>query len=211
MRHRSDDHDQETRPRRRLRVTIGAAVVLLVAAFVVAVLVSVAAAGGGGSATVAAAGKGRSSATPAAASGSPGASSLFVHVAGAVRAPGLVELQAGARVVDAVAAAGGLAEAADADGINLARPVQDGEQLRVPHAGEAAPPAAAGAPSDSVIDLNAATQDQLEELPRIGPALAQRILEWRTANGGFASVDDLMQVTGIGQKVFDGLKDRVRV
>jgi competence protein ComEA len=121
-------------------------------------------------------------------------------------------------VVDAVEAAGGFAESADPGGVNLARPVQDGEQLRVPVLGEAAPangsvseaaPGSAGA--GGLVDLNRATAAQLETLPRIGPALAQRIIEWREANGRFAAVTDLRNVTGVGDKIFDGLKDRVRV
>ncbi|WP_348787768.1 helix-hairpin-helix domain-containing protein [Leifsonia sp. NPDC080035] len=215
MRHRDDEQDQ--RPRHRLRVTVGAAVVLLVAAFAIAVVSS--ALGSGGSAPVASYAAASRAPTPsAAASASPGAVTLFVHVAGAVRTPGLVELRPGARVVDAVTAAGGFAEDADHDGVNLARPVQDGEQLRVPRVGEAVTAApgdgsspAGSPPARGLVDLNAATQEQLEDLPRIGPALAQRILEWREANGRFAAVEDLMQVSGIGQKVFDGLKDRVRV
>lgn len=223
MRHRDDEQDPP--PRQRLRVTIGAAVALLIAAFVAAVLVAAASSGGGsasasGERSGGAAGPRPSAPAAGSGSGAPGgsatpAASLFVHVSGAVRTPGLVTLEPGARVVDAVTAAGGLADDADPDGVNLARLVQDGEQLRVPRVGEVPPPAppdpAGPAGQAGAVDLNSATQDQLEQLPRIGPALAQRILEWRAANGRFAAVDDLLQVTGIGQKVFDGLKDRVRV
>lgn len=162
--------------------------------------------------------------TPTAtASGSPpatpgGESQLYVHVSGAVVSPGLVTLPPGSRVVDAIGAAGGLAEGADAAGVNLARLVQDGEQLRVPAVGEAPAPsedlsggASVGGAEGVPIDLNTATAAQLETLPRIGPALAQRILDWRAANGRFAAVTDLMEVAGIGQKVFEGLESRVRV
>jgi competence protein ComEA len=145
---------------------------------------------------------------------------VLVHVLGAVKRPGLVSLSTGARVVDAVAAAGGLTDDAEVSGINLARVVADGEQLVVPRVGEVvAPPtggAGGGSPgasgaSGAVVNLNTATQAELETLPRIGPALAGRILDYRTANGRFAAVTDLMKVTGIGQKVFDGLKDRIAV
>lgn len=141
-----------------------------------------------------------------------------MHVLGAVANPGLVTLAAGGRVLDAVAAAGGLTEDADLSTVNLARPVTDGEQLAVPRAGEPLPPppaagsgAAASGSSASTVNLNTATQSDLETLPRIGPALASRILDWRTANGRFTSPADLLAITGIGQKLFDGLKDRVTV
>ena len=199
---------------------MGAAVVLLIGAFVVAVLIS------------ATASQGRSvplasptptdllaSASSAAASppSGPPSADLYVHVSGAVRTPGLVTLRPGARVVDAVAAAGGLADDADPAGVNLARLLHDGEQFRVPKLGE--PPAPAPGvggsgmadASGGAVNLNTATQAELETLPRIGPALAQRILDWRAANGRFDAATDLLEVTGIGQKVFDGLKDRVVV
>jgi competence protein ComEA len=117
-----------------------------------------------------------------------------------------------------VGAAGGFTAAADPDGLNLARVLGDGEQLVVPQPGEAppaaaapAPTASAGAPAGAPIDLNTATPEQLETLPRVGPAMAQRIIDWRTANGRFASVDDLKNVTGIGDKTFAELKDLVVV
>jgi competence protein ComEA len=136
----------------------------------------------------------------------------FVHVLGAVRSPGLYRLTAGARVVDAVAAAGGLAEDADLDALNLARPITDGEQLRVPRIGEppvAAAPGPSGADAPARVDLNTATAEQLDALPRIGPAIAARIVEWREQNGAFASADDLLQVSGIGDATVDGLRDLV--
>ncbi len=131
---------------------------------------------------------------------------MLVHVLGEVVDPGLYELSEGDRVVDAVAAAGGFTEAAEQGGVNLARPLADGEQLVVPAVGQAP---AAGVVSDGRVNLNTADQATLETLPRVGPALAARIIAWRDANGGFASVDDLLNVTGIGQKTFDGLRDLV--
>ena len=133
--------------------------------------------------------------------------SIYVHVLGAVLSPGLYELAEGDRVVDAIAAAGGFAEGADESGLNLARVVTDGEQLVVPLLGEALP---AGEVSGK-INLNTADAAQLEDLPRVGPAMAQRILDWREANGRFTAIEDLMTVSGIGQKTFDGLKDLVTV
>lgn len=146
----------------------------------------------------------------------PVAASVFVHVSGAVAAPGLYVLDEGARVVDAVAAAGGFADGADEQAVNLARPISDGEQLHVPAAGEvpasgtdaAAAPGSAG---DRRVNLNTADIAQLDTLPRIGPAMAQRIIEWRDANGRFTSVEDLLAVPGIGDKMLETLRDLVTV
>lgn len=149
---------------------------------------------------------------------------LFVHVLGAVARPGLYELAAGTRVMDAVAAAGGFSSTADPGGVNLARELSDGEQLYVPVVGEVPPPDAGGgtggasggagspgAASAGPIDLNRATLAELDTLPRIGPSLAQRILDWRDANGGFTSVDELREVSGIGDKTFESLRELVTV
>ncbi|WP_347346253.1 ComEA family DNA-binding protein [Microbacterium sp.] len=141
---------------------------------------------------------------------------LFVHVSGAVAAPGLYRLSQGARIVDVVTAAGGFAEGAARDAVNLARPLTDGEQVYVPLVGEAAPPATAGppgaaAPSNGRVDLNAADGAALDTLPRIGPALAARIVEWRERNGRFTSVDDLLAVPGIGEKMLETLRELVTV
>ncbi len=163
----------------------------------------------------------RSGPPVSAASVSPTASStsgstLVVHVAGAVRRPGLVQLRAGARVADAVAAAGGAARNAELASVNLARPVVDGEQLVVLARGEgpaaAAPPAAGGpASSGAPIDLNSATLEQLDTLPGVGPVLAQRILDWRAEHGRFGSTDELREVSGIGEATFADIKPLVRV
>lgn len=138
---------------------------------------------------------------------------LYLHVSGAVREPGLYVLPPGARVVDAIAAAGGFADDAARDGVNLARTVGDGEQLAVPRQGEAAPatPAAPGESPDGRVDLNTADATLLETLPRIGPALAERIIAWRDDNGGFTSVEDLLAVPGIGDTVLESLRDLVTV
>lgn len=217
--------------RRRTRLGAGAVIVLVLAVTAVTVAVGVVRtlaaptvsvqrsdAGGGGD--EAGSGKG-SDDDDGAASGSAdievSAGTLYVHVAGAVMRPGLYRLAAGARVVDGVAAAGGLAPDADAAAINLARTLDDGEQLLVPRVGEAPPPASgtaaggAGAAAGGKIDLNTADAAALETLPRIGPALAERILQWREDNGRFTSVDDLLSVPGIGDKLLAGLRDLVRV
>jgi len=192
--------------------------VLLIVAAVVGVLVSAAAQQGSSAALPTVAPLPSGSPPPADASGAPEAE-VLVHVTGAVRSPGLVALRPGARVVDAVAAAGGVTEEAEIGAVNLARPVADGEQLAVPKVGDPPPvPGAsagtasgAGSAGGTVVNLNTATQGELESLPRIGPALAQRILDWRQANGRFGAPTDLLKVSGIGQKLFDGLKDRVVV
>lgn len=139
---------------------------------------------------------------------------IFVHVGGAVRTPGLYELPMGARVDDAVRAAGGVLEDADVNGLNLAARVKDGEKVLVPtQSGQGEAPAASGSggAEGGLINLNTATVGDLEQLPGIGPALAQRILDYRERNGGFRSVDDLLEVPGIGAKKFEELREHVTV
>jgi len=138
---------------------------------------------------------------------SPSASPITVQVIGAVRQPGVLTLPAGARVADAVSAAGGLAGGVSTGLLNLARKLTDGEQIAVgidlpaaasPGAGGAGGSAAARPPGK--LDLNAADADQLAALPGVGPALAQRILAWREQHGRFARVDQLREVSGIGER-----------
>jgi competence protein ComEA len=202
----------------RVRVAVGAAIVLFIAAVAAAAMLSFASGGGGDQGVIAASGSGLDGATgieSTDAAADVSTTPLLVHVLGAVARPGLVELSAGARVVDAVAAAGGFTADADPAGVNLARPVVDGEQLVVLAIGQAPPPAAGGASgstgatADGVVHLNTADVAALDTLPRIGPALAQRIIDWREANGPFTSVDQLLEVAGIGDAVFSGLADRV--
>ena len=150
----------------------------------------------------------RSGSVDAVATATPAPSgAIYVHVLGEVLAPGLYELREGDRVVDAIAVAGGFTEGADETQLNLARQVSDGEQIVVPLMGAVVAP---GEQSGKV-NLNTATAEQLETLPRVGPALSQRILDWREQNGRFSSVEDLMSVTGIGAKTFEGLRDLVTV
>ncbi len=148
------------------------------------------------------------------------AGAVYAHVLGEVAKPGLYVLDDGARVAEALAAAGGTLPTADLAAVNLARTVADGEQILVPAAGAAgaAPGAAAGGSgaagggaAGGLVDLNTADVAALDQLPRIGPALAQRIIDWRTANGRFTSVDDLLGVSGIGEKMLAGIRDLVRV
>lgn len=223
----------------RVRIGVGAAVVLLIAALATAVVVSAVGqqaghqvvapadpASGPGSGSGSGSAPGGTESDPAPnASGEASASGalIFVHVLGAVRRPGLFELSTGARVMDAVAAAGGLTETADPAGTNLARRLSDGEQLYLPQLGElpAGPPPASGAGAtgasgsggggSALVNLNTATLADLDTLPRIGPAMAQRILDFRDANGPFAAVEDLRNVTGIGEKTFEALSALVTV
>ena len=202
----------------RVRVAVGAAVVLFIAAVAIAAVLSFAASGGGAQGTIAAATGGVDTAGGERDASDPRAdvssAPILVHVLGAVVRPGLVELAQGARVIDAVAAAGGFTADADPAAVNRARPVVDGEQLAVLAVGQPPPPGSevAGAPgpaADGTVHLNTADLAALDTLPRIGPALAQRIIDWREANGPFTSVDQLLEVAGIGDAVFSGLADRV--
>ena len=147
---------------------------------------------------------------------------LLVHVVGAVAEPGLVTVPDGARVADALQAAGGATGKADLTALNLARSVVDGEQLYVPEPGETVPgtgpPAAGGqiAPGDApgagaAVDINAADALALEALPGVGPSIAQAIVEWREANGPFASVDELEDVPGIGPATLEKIRESARV
>ncbi len=145
---------------------------------------------------------------------------IVVHVAGAVVAPGVYSLDESARVVDAIAAAGGLAADADGGTVNLAAHVHDGERVYVPRVGEQVPVVVAGsgggvavegvAPTGPV-DLNSATADQLDSLPGVGPATAAAIVAYRDAHGPFASVDSLADVRGIGPAKLDALRSLVTV
>jgi competence protein ComEA len=143
---------------------------------------------------------------------------IRVHVAGAVRLPAVYELSPGSIVRDAVEAAGGPSSDADLDHINLALELCDQQQVYVPCQGETdAPPPVAGATqggggqASTLVNVNAATAAEMETLPRIGPAMAQRIIAYREANGPFASIEDIQNVPGIGPATFEGLRDLISV
>lgn len=138
---------------------------------------------------------------------------IFVHLVGEVKNPGIYELDAGARLIDAILAAQGFSDSADQGSVNLARELTDGEQIIIGLVGDA-PASSGGAGSagnsgTGLISLSTADQALLETLPGVGPALAGRIIDYREANGGFRAVADLMNVSGIGDKVYAGLKDLV--
>jgi len=143
---------------------------------------------------------------------------VVVHVAGAVVDPGVHELPAGSRVDDAIAAAGGLTLEADGSRINLAAPVTDGERIYVPKVGEDAPPVAVGSTgggsggsAGGVVNLNHADAAALDALPGIGPATATAIIEHRDRIGRFTSVDQLLDVRGIGEAKLEQLRSLVTV
>lgn len=219
----------------RWRLGLGAAVVVLLVLAVGSVVATAVATGGG-----AGGGAGETAITTASSPGGPfddeagaaatgagagsgTAGSVFVHVHGHVARPGLYEVPAGARVVDVVAAAGGFAEGADEAGVNLARPVVDGEQLRVPGVGEVVDGSGAGGAvgggasgagggaGGGLVDLNRADATALQALPGVGPATSAAIVEWREGSGGFRSVDDLLEVPGIGEKTLESLRPLVTV
>ena len=132
---------------------------------------------------------------------------IYVHVAGSVKSPGIYQLDSGTRVYDAVLAAGGFTSKANQSSVNMARALTDGEQLVV--SSQSVASSIEVAPSSALISLNQASSSQLEELPGVGPALAGRMIDWRTANGGFKAKEDLLNVAGIGDKLFASFKDLV--
>jgi competence protein ComEA len=140
---------------------------------------------------------------------------VVVDVVGEVRRPGLYRLADGSRIADAVARAGGATRKAELAQVNLAAPLADGEQVVVPSRGSPAAPAPAaaaggdGAAPSAPIQLSTATLEQLDSLPGVGPATAQKILDYRTKHGAFSSVDELDAVPGIGPKRLEQLRDLV--
>jgi competence protein ComEA len=147
--------------------------------------------------------------------GAAGGGAVMVHVAGAVREPGVYRMRPTARVDDAVGRAGGATRRADLSQVNLAAKVEDGRQVLVPEkvravAGGTAPAAAPTQPG-APLNLNTATLEQLDELDGIGPATAQSILDYREEHGGFGSVEELGEVPGIGDVRLASLREQVRV
>lgn len=151
---------------------------------------------------------------------SPTPATIIVDVAGWVRRPGVYDFRQGDRVIDAIRMAGGGRPGADLTSINLAALLTDGQQIVVPRKGKLAvggqgagggPGAPGSSGAEPLINVNTATLDQLESLPGIGPALGQRIIDYRQQHGPFRSVDDLLNVSGIGEKRLADLRPKVTV
>lgn len=157
--------------------------------------------------------------TEASAAVIPSAADVVVHVAGAVAEPGVVSLPAGSRVYQAIDLAGGASADADLDRVNLAAPVFDGERIHVPEVGEEIVPVDSSPPLSSTglstvpspIDVNLAEGAELETLRGIGPSLAQAIVTTRVQRGPFRSIDELLEVPGIGEAKLDQIRDQVTV
>ena len=152
---------------------------------------------------------------------SPSAPDVVVYVCGAVRSPGVVRLPSTARVADALQIAGGATSSAELSAVNLAARLTDGQQIIVPRRGEAsaagsvAAPAAGAAGGSTVaaapININTASLEELDGLDGVGPATAQKIIDYRTANGGFKTIDEIKEVPGIGDAKFAAMKDSITV
>jgi len=150
---------------------------------------------------------------------------VAVHVIGAVPRPGLYEFPEGARVQDAIDAAGGVLTEANVNAINLAALLEDGQQLDIPYNDGFVPPAPntttlvlpsstevpTSDPNVDLVNINTASLEELDTLPGIGPTTAQKIIDYRTTNGPFATIEDIMNVSGIGISTFDGMKDLISV
>jgi len=151
---------------------------------------------------------------PAPTTALPAEPPLVVHVTGAVRRPGLYRIERGARIADAIEVAGGFARRAAPDALNLATPLADGQQVRVPERAAAAaaggaPDAAGASAAAGPVALSSADAATLEGLPGIGPATAAKIIAWRETSGGFATVEDLLRVPGIGPAKLEALRPLV--
>jgi competence protein ComEA len=209
-------------------VAVAAVVVAVGVRYLVLPRASASAGGGGvaiGAVVPSGAASGGSLASPggAASPSSSPAADVVVYVTGAVRTPGIVRLPEGARVAEAVELAGGATGKAQLDGVNLAAKVADGQQIVVPERG-AAPVVASGAGVSTAsggssgtstpaapVNINTATLEQLDGLQGVGPATAQKIIDYRTANGPFKRIDDIKNVTGIGDAKFAAMKDSITV
>lgn len=144
---------------------------------------------------------------------SPELTILIVDVAGWVRRPGVYEFHQGDRVIDAIEAAGGARRGASLESLNLAMPLVDGTQVLVPRAvaGGASGAVASGSASMGKVNINTATASELEALPGVGEVIAQRIVDYRTANGPFGSADELIDVSGIGESTLASMRELVTV
>lgn len=148
----------------------------------------------------------------------PSPSPLVVQVSGAVAQPGVYQLPAGSRISDAIQAAGGVLPSANALSLNLARQLEDGQAVRVPTIAPSpsvvlitATPEATATPYNPFININTASQEELESLPGIGPVLAQRIIAYRQKHGDFAAIEDVKLVYGVRAETFEMIKDFISV
>ena len=168
--------------------------------------------------TTASASQEASSASTSSSAAAPDAGEIVVDIEGAVNAPGLYSLAADARVGDAIQAAGGLAANAQPGAANLAQRLADGEQVIIPTVEEAQDTAQTGAGSmgtssrkEGKININTASAEELQKLSGVGPALSERIVDYRESKGRFSSIEDLKNVSGIGETRFENLKDKICV
>jgi len=136
---------------------------------------------------------------------------LVIHIVGAVKSPGVFTLLEGDRVLEAVEKAGGFSEDALRDAVNLAARIYDGQQIYIPREGEEIPPALLQGNQTQKININTATQSDLETLPGIGPAKAGAIIQDREKNGPFKSVEEITRVTGIGEKTLEGIREFITI
>ncbi len=134
---------------------------------------------------------------------------VVVYVTGAVRNPGVVSMAPGSRVIDAVNLLGGPTETANLNGINMAAPLADGQQVHVPSRDEPAEASAAGRSPGGKININTADAAALDTLPGVGPGTAQKIIDYRKTKGPFSSLEDLKKVPGIGENKYQNLKDKI--
>ena len=140
---------------------------------------------------------------------------IIVHITGAVPRPGVYALPEGARVQDGISAAGGFLAEAEKSGINLARALEDGEQLDIPYIEGFTPviatPEEVFVPTSDLIDINTASVTELDTLPGIGPTTAQKIVDYRDSNGPFINIEDIVNVSGVGPTTFDRIRDLITV
>jgi len=141
---------------------------------------------------------------------------IIVHICGEVKNPGVYEIQEGSRVIDLIEKAGGATGAACTDSLNLARKAMDGQKIYIPskedaEAGIFEGPAGEDSGYSLIININTASQAQLESLPGIGPVTAEKIIQYRSSNGPFARKEDLLDISGIGPKKFEAIKDLIDI
>ena len=134
---------------------------------------------------------------------------MMVHITGAVKQPGVVSLNQGARLIEAIELVGGVTETADLDSLNLARKLQDEEKIHIPAIGEVSQSSLTG--ENTKVNINTASLEELKSLPGVGDVIAQGIIDYRQKNGGFKQLEELKNVTRIGDKIYEGLSELITV